>query len=1113
MFKWIVCAREPLHVEELREGVAFTLDDREYDPRKLPTDLTRLVRACGNLVVVDEETQVVQLAHHTVQQYLLQPDGSPFQFTIEDANITAGEFCVAYLSFSNFESQVTRYAENRNTDMSALGRIASRGPVIRPDHPGHKVVRVWNTLRNSHLAPIHIDMTRHVPHQKQAWQPTGFGFLHYVTTHWLWHTLAFGAESTDDGTSGHRENRRDRLFKNLILKKQLLFNFRPWGNFSREARHSSSMSLLGWALMANHRYLIKMASSDSLMEPHFSLLEHVWEATCEKFGWCATPSNKQSSSSTPYDLDVHFDDPYDSDSPTSVWLYSRLLWACREGHLEVLKELNLDIYTLNLNMIRYLVIVSAASGNLQMVQYLDRNHRALGQMDDFLVVSKLTNGQALTAIEHAAISGHLDIVTYLARRSTRPGRLFIDANFYSMLMDAAFDDNNISKIESLLVLLDLGLFLDGVRTAELRIDGFYPAKVMTKAVRMGHSEIVRLLLEYGVNPNTPDPDGFLPLIEAIKCSQDIIVSMLLEYKCSLDNTSFGLPLTIAAYLGNTTIARQLIQQGAEVFPESFRIDSAVDLTSLHENYPFYINHYSFKRPFNPKICFSPTPLYMACYHGHRSIVALLLNYGAAANFPSPLCLAWMSQSRDSCGKFRYQQDLHLNDPGPLNIWAVVDRRSFWELPITAAMNKGHMDIVEILISSRARRPEEFDFLCGSYFGSLDAQHEKFERLLADSMTTGSLPKSGNKRLHQLDRTSPTIPASRILSVAELEILAAASANIQQEHLDSQLSQLLMEMHIAEPKCPDPLHAALLKAAERQANDLVQALLLAGASISAPDGDGIQIPNPLLVSAARDGNRLLRRALLDVCLTADFSYVKRFKDLCPQEEIKRRELSLQRMVRSAVTDADLNYFGFPDYCKILVFDTVDRAFTKVLYEILLFQSGHSSPLDAALFAAVEHENHEIVRLLCAKGANINARRAHDGMTPLIYAAHRGAGKPVIEAILSYNADPKAFDRAGETAFYKAAVNCHFHVVEALVVSGKSTLRELIILLNLCVSIGNPDAWKAIVRRDMHEEVRLKRGDVVPSYNVSRGQYLLKRPCKHIQGLFEVQGPMDPIVQKQ
>jgi len=48
MFKWIVCARSPLNADELREAIAFTIDDEEWDPRKIATDISRLTRACGN---------------------------------------------------------------------------------------------------------------------------------------------------------------------------------------------------------------------------------------------------------------------------------------------------------------------------------------------------------------------------------------------------------------------------------------------------------------------------------------------------------------------------------------------------------------------------------------------------------------------------------------------------------------------------------------------------------------------------------------------------------------------------------------------------------------------------------------------------------------------------------------------------------------------------------------------------------------------------------------------------------------------------------------------------------------------------------------------------------
>jgi hypothetical protein len=63
MFQWIVCARRPLRVEELLEGISFTLDDKTWTHDKIVTNFHHLVKGCSNLVVIHEETQTVQLAH------------------------------------------------------------------------------------------------------------------------------------------------------------------------------------------------------------------------------------------------------------------------------------------------------------------------------------------------------------------------------------------------------------------------------------------------------------------------------------------------------------------------------------------------------------------------------------------------------------------------------------------------------------------------------------------------------------------------------------------------------------------------------------------------------------------------------------------------------------------------------------------------------------------------------------------------------------------------------------------------------------------------------------------------------------------------------------------
>ncbi|RDI76391.1 hypothetical protein Vi05172_g13629 [Venturia inaequalis] len=116
MLKWIICARRPLRIEELREAMALDLTDSHFDEDKLPSgDNWRLIQMCGNLAVLNRDDNTVRLAHHTVQQFLLtQSDllytdvSVPGYLTLPDIEIEIGQLCVAYLCLSDFETQVAR---------------------------------------------------------------------------------------------------------------------------------------------------------------------------------------------------------------------------------------------------------------------------------------------------------------------------------------------------------------------------------------------------------------------------------------------------------------------------------------------------------------------------------------------------------------------------------------------------------------------------------------------------------------------------------------------------------------------------------------------------------------------------------------------------------------------------------------------------------------------------------------------------------------------------------------------------------------------------------------------------------------------------------------------
>lgn len=118
IFKWVFCAKEPINVKQMREAIAFTIEDTEWDRDKIVTSFNRLVRACSNLIVVDEETTIVRLAHHTVHQYLLESGEGRFHFAEQEAHDMALEFCVAYLNFSCFDSQISTQRDNPAVEMA-----------------------------------------------------------------------------------------------------------------------------------------------------------------------------------------------------------------------------------------------------------------------------------------------------------------------------------------------------------------------------------------------------------------------------------------------------------------------------------------------------------------------------------------------------------------------------------------------------------------------------------------------------------------------------------------------------------------------------------------------------------------------------------------------------------------------------------------------------------------------------------------------------------------------------------------------------------------------------------------------------------------------------------
>ncbi|KAE8322171.1 hypothetical protein BDV39DRAFT_210018 [Aspergillus sergii] len=100
---WLVCAHQNLTVMQLQHMYA-TLElpgEEALEDDNLP-DGDILTAACGGLITVDTESQLIHVIHYTVQQYLERTLGQ--KLVIARMNLT--KVCLTYLTLPNFSSGI-----------------------------------------------------------------------------------------------------------------------------------------------------------------------------------------------------------------------------------------------------------------------------------------------------------------------------------------------------------------------------------------------------------------------------------------------------------------------------------------------------------------------------------------------------------------------------------------------------------------------------------------------------------------------------------------------------------------------------------------------------------------------------------------------------------------------------------------------------------------------------------------------------------------------------------------------------------------------------------------------------------------------------------------------
>ena len=140
------------------------------------------------------------------------------------------------------------------------------------------------------------------------------------------------------------------------------------------------------------------------------------------------------------------------------------------------------------------------------------------------------------------------------------------------------------------------------------------------AVEAGHQDVVRVLLDAGVPVDEATPDGLTALQLAQIRRNESLALFLLEQGADPNNEGPGFPpLHVAAYLGQTAVAEDLISRGAD-------IDARLERPyRLIETLEIGVNRYPGSGLFTN---IGSTPFMTAAKHGRVDIMRMLLDAGA-----------------------------------------------------------------------------------------------------------------------------------------------------------------------------------------------------------------------------------------------------------------------------------------------------------------------------------------------------------------------------------------------------------------------------------------------------------------------------------------------------